>query len=134
MYLQNLQKQIEVMKSELSDAQQRLESVTKDRDILQREVKLLRETTKQFSMKSEDTESMKQEVDQLRRELEHLRASAHYDEEDRQKHVDKIRTLENYTSQLEMDNRELANKVRSSHGFSTEYESYSNCSTFLVII
>ncbi|XP_052821031.1 myosin heavy chain, non-muscle-like isoform X6 [Mya arenaria] len=108
---ENLEKQIEAMKSQLSDANYKQESISKDRDLLQREVKLLRESTKQFGIKSEDAETMKQEVDQLRRELEHLRTSAQYDEEDRQKHVDKIRTLENFTSQLELDNRELANKL-----------------------
>ncbi|XP_053379468.1 myosin-11-like isoform X3 [Mercenaria mercenaria] len=110
--IENLEKQIEAMKERVADAQNRTDTITKERDSLLREVKLLRETTKQFGNKSEDNESMKQDLEAVRRELEHLRTSAQYDGEERQQHVDKIRTLEDLTRQLELDNRELANKLQ----------------------
>ena len=113
MYIsQNLEKQIEAMKPRLTEAENKVDAITKERDSLNREVKLLRESAKQFAIKSEDNESTRQEIDALRRELEHLKTSAHYDGEERQQHVDKIRSHELYISQLELDNRELANKVR----------------------
>lgn len=99
------------MKSSLTEAENKVDAITKERDSLQREVRLLRESAKQFAIKSEDSDIARQEIDALRRELEHLKTSAHYDGEERQQHVDKIRSLELYISQLEMDNRELANKV-----------------------
>ena len=99
------------MKDRVTEAQNRADTITKERDSLLREVKLLRETTKQFGNKSEDNESMKRDLDGVRRELEHLRTSAQYDGEERQQHLDKIRAQEDLTRQLELDNRELANKV-----------------------
>lgn len=102
------------MKERLVEAQNKTDAITKERDSLHREVKLLRESTKQFGNKSEDSENMKHDLEAVRRELEHLRTSAQYDGEERQEHVDKIRTLEDLTWQLELDNRELANKVSES--------------------
>ena len=102
---------MESLKSRLAEAQKQTDSVTKERDSLQREIKLLRETSVKLSTQTEDTEAMRKELDAVRRELEHLRMSAQYEGEERQQHLDKIRTLEDYTRQLELDNRELANKV-----------------------
>lgn len=110
-FLQNLEKQIEAMKERVTEAQARADAVMKERDSLHREVKLLRETNKQFGNQYDDSENMKQDLEAVRRELEHLRTSAQYDCEERQQHVDTIRTLEDFTQQLELDNRELANKV-----------------------
>ncbi|XP_052219431.1 uncharacterized protein LOC127836849 isoform X2 [Dreissena polymorpha] len=105
--LHNLEKQVEETKSRLVDAQSNHDSMTKDRDLLQREVKMLRESTQQFGIQATHTETLKQQVDQLRRELELMRTS-----EEQKQHVDMICYLENYVSKLELDNRELANKLQ----------------------
>ena len=102
---------MESLKFRLTEAQNETDSITRERDTLQREVTLLRETSVHLSAQSDDSEAMRRELDAVRRELEHLRTSAQYEGEERQQHIDKIGTLEDYTRQLEMDNRELANKV-----------------------
>lgn len=103
---------MESLKSRLVESQKQTETITKERDSLQRELKLLQETSAKLSSQADDSEVMRMELDAVRRELEHLRMSAQYEGEERQQHLDKIRTLEDYTRQLELDNRELANKVK----------------------
>ena len=102
---------MESLKSRLAESQTQTDTLTKERDSLQRELKLLRETSAKLSSQADDKEAMRTELDAVRRELEHLRMAAEYEGEERQQHLDKIRTLEDYTRQLELDNRELANKV-----------------------
>ncbi|KAL3862147.1 hypothetical protein ACJMK2_008135 [Sinanodonta woodiana] len=109
--VENLEKQIEAMKIRITEAQKQVEELTKEKDSAQKELKLLREANLKYTSQKEDKESMRSELEAVRRELDHLRTSAQYDSEERQQHMDRIKTLEDYTRQLELDNRELANKL-----------------------
>ena len=79
--------------SRLADKQARLDSVVSDRDEIQREL---------------DTLCDEQQLEVSPRAVN----PALYGGKERQEHVDRITSLEKLSRQLELDNREMARKVR----------------------
>ncbi|XP_056008813.1 myosin-2 heavy chain-like isoform X5 [Ostrea edulis] len=112
--IENLEKQIETMKTRLSETQDQLDKVTQEKFTSEKEIKILRDSLKQKEGDLKELEALRRELSQTRREVEHLQLSTKYDGEERQKHVDKIRSLEELSKQLELDNRELATKLQES--------------------
>lgn len=112
--VENLEKQIETMKTRLTETQSQLDKATQDKFTSEKEIKILRDSLKQKEGDMKEIEALRQELSQARREVEHLQLSTKYDGEERQKHVDRIRSLEELSKQLELDNRELATKLQES--------------------
>nr|XP_022337051.1 trichohyalin-like isoform X2 [Crassostrea virginica] len=112
--IENLEKQIETMKTRLSESERQLDKVTQEKFTSEKEIKILRDSLKQKEGDMKEIEALRRELSQARREAEHLQLSTKYDGEERQKHVDKIRSLEELSKQLELDNRELATKLQES--------------------
>ncbi|XP_062611225.1 girdin-like isoform X3 [Saccostrea cucullata] len=112
--IENLEKQIETMKTRLSETQGQLDKVTQEKFTSEKEIKILRDSLKQKEGDMKELEALRLELSQARREVEHLQLSTKYDSEERQKHVDRIRSLEELSKQLELDNRELATKLQES--------------------
>lgn len=107
----NLEKQIESMKTRLTEANTKLDQTSKDKFVLDRENRSLKETLHTHEKTLSELESVRRELSSALRELEHLRISAKYSGEERQRHMDRIHSLEDLTKQLEIDNRELAAKL-----------------------
>ena len=59
-----------------------------------------------------NAEIMNSAQDSLELQLELTKTSLQYDTEERQENMDRIKTLENLSRQLELDNREMAKKVK----------------------
>lgn len=95
------------MKTRLTETQNQLDKATQEKSTSE----ILRDSLKQKEGDMKEIEALRQELSQARREVEHLQLSTKYDGEERQKHVDRIRSLEELSKQLELDNRELATKV-----------------------
>uniref|UniRef100_A0A8W8KM77 Uncharacterized protein n=1 Tax=Magallana gigas TaxID=29159 RepID=A0A8W8KM77_MAGGI len=112
--VENLEKQIETMKTRLTETQNQLDKATQEKSTSEKEIKILRDSLKQKEGDMKEIEALRQELSQARREVEHLQLSTKYDGEERQKHVDRIRSLEELSKQLELDNRELATKLQES--------------------
>lgn len=112
--VENLEKQIETMKTRLMETQNQLDKATQEKSTSEKEIKILRDSLKQKEGDMKEIEALRQELSQARREVEHLQLSTKYDGEERQKHVDRIRSLEELSKQLELDNRELATKLQES--------------------
>ncbi|XP_061189899.1 girdin-like isoform X2 [Saccostrea echinata] len=112
--IENLEKQIETMKTRLTETQVQLDKVTQEKFTSEKEIKILRDSLKQKEGDMKELEALRLELSQARREVEHLQLSTKYDSEERQKHVDRIRSLEELSKQLELDNRELATKLQES--------------------
>lgn len=102
------------MKTRLTETQNQLDKATQEKSTSEKEIKILRDSLKQKESDMKEIEALRQELSQARREVEHLQLSTKYDGEERQKHVDRIRSLEELSKQLELDNRELATKLQES--------------------
>lgn len=105
------------MKTRLTETQNQLDKATQEKSTSEKEIKILRDSLKQKEGDMKEIEALRQELSQARREVEHLQLSTKYDGEERQKHVDRIRSLEELSKQLELDNRELATKVSGVWGY-----------------
>ena len=99
------------MKTRLQETNTKLDQTNKDKLVVERENRSLKETLHTHEKTIGELESVRRELSSALRELEHLRISSKYNGEERQRHVDRINSLEDLTKQLEIDNRELAAKV-----------------------
>ncbi|XP_069122035.1 putative leucine-rich repeat-containing protein DDB_G0290503 isoform X3 [Argopecten irradians] len=112
--LENLERQIETLKIRLSESNKELELLTREKSAKEHEIKVLNESVKQNEIDGRTVNTLKKELTTAQRELEHLRLSTKYSEDERQRHMDKIHSLEDYSKQLELDNRETASKLSDS--------------------
>ncbi|XP_033763236.1 early endosome antigen 1-like isoform X4 [Pecten maximus] len=112
--IENLERQIETLKIRLAESNKELESVTREKSAKDHEIKVLNESVKQNEIDGRTVNTLKKELTTAQRELEHLRLSTKYSEDERQRHMDKIHSVEDFSKQLELDNREIASKLSDS--------------------
>ncbi|XP_021367882.1 early endosome antigen 1-like isoform X3 [Mizuhopecten yessoensis] len=111
---ENLERQLETLKIRLAESNNILELTTRDKSAKEHEIKVLNESVKQNEIDGRTVNTLKKELTTAQRELEHLHLSTKYSEDERQRHMDKIHSLEDFSKQLELDNREIASKLSES--------------------
>ncbi|XP_046334472.2 trichohyalin-like isoform X2 [Haliotis rufescens] len=98
---QHAEKSLENAETQLAETKKELAQVVSSRDEVESRMLELRQ----------EVEAVTRERDGCKRETELAKTANQYGSEERQKHLDRIKTVEEISRQLELDNREMAKKL-----------------------
>ena len=101
------QQEVDATKAE--ELQSSVKSLRRD---LSESVSALAATKSQLKDKQELLDAVRHEMESLNREMEYLREASASDSEEKTQHRERLKVMEAKVRQLELDNGELARKVR----------------------